>query len=610
MSGCGRLQFFPTCFPDESLFSLIARYHRLSGHHDDRDTLHELFGKHTQIVSSHLPSLLDTLASRLPQAMALDAQDIVDRHTLFPYFRPFLTERQVALSLVAMKGSSASGLKTLMGLIASQVGGGNCYRYCEQCSERDVELVGQPYWHRAHQLPAVHICAQHGTPLVELAASWVAQHRHQLFLPADREVILHAKHVFVAAQHREGMLALSILSRQVLNLHLDIISARRLQEFYRTLASNLGFTHAGGRVMVAELSQRVRQQMSSLSANGAMQCLQRPASGPQDWAISLLRKSRKSSHPLKHLVLLQCLNGKIEHLLMAVNETIKISRPSSRPKPPLVAALPGNQLRTMLVDHQYSLRRCAQLLGKSVTTLRIEAAQGGIPVAKRPKKLDGPTMAILTMALQSNTSLETLARRHQTSTVSLYRLLRMFPDVAKIRKELIFVNQRDRRRRRFVGGHPTVLLRARPDYAWLHKNDREWLTQTIETTPRWLIVHTARIDWGRRDQEMADAVRECSQELYAAEKPVRVSQSAIGRKIGCLAVLEKHLIKLPLTAVALAACVETTAQFQCRRLSWAARQILYQQGVTPAGQLIYMARLRPPLAKEVELLLNRLVNQY
>lgn len=609
MNGCGRLQFFPTSFPDESLFSLIARYHRLSGHHDDRDTLHELFGKHTQIVSSHLPSLLDTLASKLPQAVALDAQDIVDRHTLFPYYRPFLTERQVALSLIAMKGPSASGLKTLMGLIASQVGGGNCYRYCEQCSERDVELVGQPYWHRAHQLPAVHICTQHGTPLVELAASWVSQHRHQLFLPADREVILHAKHVVVSAQHREGMLALSILSRQVLNSCLDIIPTKRLQDFYRCLASELGFTHAGGRVMVAELSWRVRQQMSALSENGAMQCLQRSNPGPQDWAISLLRKSRKSSHPLKHLVLLQCLNGKIEHLLMAANETVKISRPFSRPVPPLAAVSPGNQLRTMLLDHQYSLRRCAQLLGKSVTTLRIEAAQGGIPVSKRPKKLDGPTVAILTKALQSCTSLETLARRHQTSTVSLYRLLRMYPDAAQVREKLIFMNQRDRRRRRFLREHPNVLPRARPDYTWLYRNDREWLTQTIDTTPHRLKVHTARIDWGRRDQEIADAVRECSHQLYAVEKPIRVSRSAIGRKIGRLAVLEKHLIKLPLTAVVLAECVETTAQFQCRRLSWAARQ-MYQQGLPPSWQLMHMARLRPPLAKEVELLLNRLVNQY
>lgn len=79
--------------------------------------------------------------------------------------------------------------------------------------------------------------------------------------------------------------------------------------------------------------------------------------------------------------------------------------------------------------------------------------------------------------------------------------------------------------------------------------------------------------------------------------------------MGRLAVLEKQLIKLPLTAVALAECVETTAQFQCRRLSWAARE-MYLQGFPPSWQLMHMARLRPPLAKEVERLLNRLVNPY
>lgn len=605
MSYQSRLLFFPAGFPDESLFSLIARYHRLSGNYDARDTLHDLFNKHTHVVTSHLPSQLDVLVSVLPYALKLTAQDIIDRHTIFPYFRPFLTERQVALSLIAMRGNSGTGLKTLMGLIASQMGGGNCYRYCEQCAEFDIRVFGQAYWHRIHQLPAVQVCVEHNALLVELEASWVAQHRHSLFLPMETDVICHSRRAAISEQQKVRMLSLSVLSQQVLESGLVPIPAVTLRSTYCALASDLGLTQASGRIRITEFARRIQQETQSLSTRGALRSLQ---SGDAGWALSLLRKTRTSTHPLKHLVLLQCLNGSFEHLKMGSAGVRKNGALSTTHSPPTDVLDSGltHSLREMLVESKYSLRRCAQLLNKSVTTLRVEAGRLGITIAKRPKKLYGATMAVLQEALQSTTPLNTLSKRHQISTVSLYRLLRMYPKVAEARKQRIFEHERSRRRKRFSLGYRNNLARSLPDYTWLYRHDKHWLNQAIDAVNHRTSPNSPRIDWEKRDHQFAEAVRLQSKVLYAQEKPVRVSKSSLGRTIGILSTLEKHLAKLPLTAAALETCVETTEQFQCRRIHWAIRQILAQQDSVPIWQLARKAGLKSPFSKEVLVLLASL----
>lgn len=59
-----RLPFFPVLLPDESLHSLISRYHRLSGNPEERHTLHDAFGTHLLVATANLPSHLPTFAPR------------------------------------------------------------------------------------------------------------------------------------------------------------------------------------------------------------------------------------------------------------------------------------------------------------------------------------------------------------------------------------------------------------------------------------------------------------------------------------------------------------------------------------------------------------------
>lgn len=79
------------------------------------------------------------------------------------------------------------------------------------------------------------------------------------------------------------------------------------------------------------------------------------------------------------------------------------------------------------------------------------------------------------------------------------------------------------------------------------------------------------MDWGSRDAELAEAVRLSAIKLYKQEgRPNQVTIAAISRELGQLALIQKHLDKLPLTAKVLTDVVETRESFAMRRIDWVA----------------------------------------
>ena len=187
------LHFFPTSFPDETLYSRMARYHRLSGHKCDRTSLLELIGRHTHVITSGLPSSLATLISNMPaEEEPPTVADVVESNTIFPCFRAFMPEDRRAKLLAAMSGESAAGLKMYLGLVASRLGAKNHLRLCRSCVAADEATTGQPYWHRVHQLPGVWICPNHDEPLFVLDSHIAHLKRLNLLLPDDSLIHQHA----------------------------------------------------------------------------------------------------------------------------------------------------------------------------------------------------------------------------------------------------------------------------------------------------------------------------------------------------------------------------------------------------------------------------------
>ncbi len=84
------LPFFTNPYPDELIYSAIARYHFYSGNIDYKDTLEEVFQNRSVIPSVEIGSNFSVLAQQLAPNYSLES--LLYQHTIYPYYAPFLSK--------------------------------------------------------------------------------------------------------------------------------------------------------------------------------------------------------------------------------------------------------------------------------------------------------------------------------------------------------------------------------------------------------------------------------------------------------------------------------------------------------------------------------------
>lgn len=80
-------------------------------------------------------------------------------------------------------------------------------------------------------------------------------------------------------------------------------------------------------------------------------------------------------------------------------------------------------------------------------------------------------------------------------------------------------------------------------YTWLYRNDKEWLnlnSPELKSTAN----NNHRVNWERRDEEIYENAKDVVNVMLSARKPVRVTVSSVGSRLGIRPLLEKHLSKL------------------------------------------------------------------
>lgn len=150
------IRCIPEFFPDELVGSAYARMiDRLRVDSSTVFTL--LFGLRYPRISWDLPRHLDHLSSVLPLAHPKDLYELLEGHTLFPFYRVF--------SKSIMRPTTRGHFERRHFLRDNK---DECYlpavlRYCPACAQEDRRRYGERYWHRVHQLPGVYLCSDHGT---------------------------------------------------------------------------------------------------------------------------------------------------------------------------------------------------------------------------------------------------------------------------------------------------------------------------------------------------------------------------------------------------------------------------------------------------------------
>lgn len=156
--------YVPTPYPDELLFSILARwYHHLRREGMKRQTFERwLFSGQGRAQGLRFPTQLEALSQRVRGDPRYAVERLIDHHTLTPIWAPFMdTSRwQALVATMRHSGSMTVGQKRPQSPKTPRE-----LRYCTECVEADLLQWNETYWHRVHQAPGVSVCPYHGVLL-------------------------------------------------------------------------------------------------------------------------------------------------------------------------------------------------------------------------------------------------------------------------------------------------------------------------------------------------------------------------------------------------------------------------------------------------------------
>jgi hypothetical protein len=617
---------WPEPYPDEIVYSIIARMQHRKRYPHQRILVQEVFGTDNVAAVVDLPSHLDMLVSRLPPGVPYGADQLIDYHTLLPFYQAFLPAHRVQRLRADMRGTNGQGIHTRLGLMASRVPMLQWLKYCSYCVAADREHRGECYWHREHQLDGVHLCPTHAIPLEKSTVSIRSNRTRYEFVCAEEAIPM--QHVNQMPSYpdevHEALLAIARDAAWLLHNSVDT-TLETIQQRYLLLLAEHDLATMSGSVRATKLLQDFTDHYPS-ELLSLLHCELDIQSG-DTWLLRLVRKPDSAQHPVQHMLLIHflghtvesffryhpdcqpfgaagwpCLNPVCEqyHLPSIQSCAITYSRyaggkpigtftctcgfsytrtgPDQQPEDRFrrdrilqFGSIWHEHLRTCWADPAFSLRQIARLLGVDPATIKAQAAHLDLPFP-RP---GGRVLPEVQQQDNGDTG-EALSQRDAYRAIWLQARAE-HPD--KGRKAL----------RQNVA--PGV-------YTWLYRHDRAWLE--VNSPPRQRTKHSeSRIDWHERDAQWAVAVGEAAAQVRAAPgKPRRMTLSAIGKAIGQLGVLQKHLDKLPLTSAALQEVVETREVWAVRRIEQVATQAAQDGETLPRWQLIKRAGVERLLKQE------------
>lgn len=174
---------FVTPYPDELVYSILARVYQRSGY------ISGPFFRRRALMNpkahpdvAFLNGFKKGIAKELTRKESME--EIVMKRTMFPMYGRFLNKEKrnrLYQSLVAMEHRGTFS--------APQSSSGRPLRlmYCTACVDEDRREYGETYWHREHQISTVILCPKHYCRLVESQVR-IGGASNVAFVPAETTI--------------------------------------------------------------------------------------------------------------------------------------------------------------------------------------------------------------------------------------------------------------------------------------------------------------------------------------------------------------------------------------------------------------------------------------
>jgi hypothetical protein len=111
--------------------------------------------------------------------LGVDREELINQHTLYPFYSSFLPEDRAMLILDSMKSEFGGDIHTRTGIMAGGIVISKYLKFCPECNDEDLSAYGEMYWHRLHQIPGVFVCVKHKVLLQDSTVLVQGYNKHE-----------------------------------------------------------------------------------------------------------------------------------------------------------------------------------------------------------------------------------------------------------------------------------------------------------------------------------------------------------------------------------------------------------------------------------------------
>ena len=584
--------------PDELLYSAWARSAACL-RYPNRNSYFTSFTEGQRIMPIvDFPCHLNQFVDMFSSSLFYSVDTLIQAHTLYPYYRPFLPIGRAQKLYEVMCGDNGKIVYRCTNLENSNIPRKGWFRYCSQCVMDDRIKYGECYWHRLHQIHGVLVCPKHHLLLVsctaeeqDLASRGTIPAEQILSQVSTTLRIFTDIEMKVAERIATSIAFLLEHPQPTIDLHLQY---RLLLERHHLLQSN-------GTLRITEIVETFKAMFSHPLLK-ALGCAFEPQTPPyMTWLSRLLKQRTMCQHPLLHILTIIFFQEPIEELFCPVKS---VPGPFGLgPWPCLNPACPHYRslvILTCQVNHQGKARRCTghftcscgfkymRILREDMDSFRKDSIlqYGSLWEQKLQEVWTNEQLSLKEMtrllgasemALQRQSIVLGLPQRTQGVSSTIYNRQQHQKEADRqlwctALKDAKFLSRIQLRQK-----YRNVIYRLR-------RYDREWFNaHSLPPAPKGQGHAPARsirwttkgpVDWSERDTAMAEMILQIGTRMKEVSgKPIRVTMAQLTKAIPELGWLKRrnkeHYVQSRAT---LKVVLETQEAFILRKIPWLMRK--------------------------------------
>jgi len=296
------LSFLQGFFPDETLYSLCARFHYMSANRLASTTSHQLFGVPDAAMLHDFPAHLSSFVAPTDGLLG-DVENLSYDRTLLRFYVPYQPAKTIKAGLEAMAGEGINRLKFRLGLPSSRIGAAHPLKACAKCIREDLNTFGCAYWHLLHQHPAVWICPEHHELLMRSTGKPRTQNKLQWVLP--HTLYDYEWKCLPARLHHQSLLLIRLcrFASGILALAAAELDPYFLRQCYLQGAKQAGWLTRSGNVRFRSVRDEFLTQAAVLIDIPEFRFVNSVNGSSGGFLAKLLRNPRSHLHPVKHFLL-------------------------------------------------------------------------------------------------------------------------------------------------------------------------------------------------------------------------------------------------------------------------------------------------------------------